>query len=308
MKILIMNIDSVIPNIALEKIKLYHKTRGDEVWEDFPLMQAVADKIYVSCVFDWNKQYMIDGNPLVFNNDKVLIGGSGWDINVKLPEEIEEMKPKINYGFTTRGCIRHCKFCIVPQKEGMIRATGDIYDLWDRKSKVVVLLDNNILALPEHFFKIASQLKNEKLRVDFNQGCDHRLLTPEIAKELMSLKYKFELKFAFDHISSKATVKRAFELLYSAGMKEDKTRWLCYVGPDDTFDSIYERLLILKEHHQLAFVMRDRRVKSNPEYLALYDWTATPEIWKKTSSIFEAIENSGMKSRYKLENGKIVKR
>jgi hypothetical protein len=124
----------------------------------------------------------------------------------------------------------------------------------------------------------------------------------------MSLKYKFELKFAFDNIANKASVKRAFELLYSAGMKEDKTRWLCYVGPDDTFDTIYERLLILKEHKQLAFVMRDRRVKANVEYLALYDWTATPGRWKKTTSIFEAIETSDMKARYKMVDGKILKR
>jgi hypothetical protein len=161
MKILIINIDSVIPNIALEKIKLYHQTRGDKVWENFPLMSGEADKIYISCVFDWNKDNCY-GWGIVDIDQRILIGGSGWDINVKLPEEIEAMKPKINYGFTTRGCIRHCKFCIVPQKEGMIRATGDIYDLWDRHTKTIVLLDNNILALPEHFFKISSHRKSQR--------------------------------------------------------------------------------------------------------------------------------------------------
>ncbi|GAH92586.1 unnamed protein product, partial [marine sediment metagenome] len=84
-----------------------------------------------------------------------------------LRPEIEEMKPKINIGFTTRGCIRKCPFCIVPEKEGKIRVVGDIYDFWDREGTELIILDNNILALPEHFKMICTQLKQENLKVDF---------------------------------------------------------------------------------------------------------------------------------------------
>ena len=37
------------------------------------------------------------------------------------------MKPRINFGFTTRGCIRKCKFCVVPKKEGMVQAAKNGY-------------------------------------------------------------------------------------------------------------------------------------------------------------------------------------
>lgn len=51
----------------------------------------------------------------------VEVGGTGWDLKKRLPPEIENMKPDdtlygIDYGmgFTSRGCIRNCKFCVVP--------------------------------------------------------------------------------------------------------------------------------------------------------------------------------------------------
>ena len=53
MKVLIINIDSKIPNLALHKIALYHQLKGDDVVWDIPLIKA--DKIYVSCVFTKNR-------------------------------------------------------------------------------------------------------------------------------------------------------------------------------------------------------------------------------------------------------------
>jgi hypothetical protein len=54
-KILIINIDSKIANLALKKIEKYHSDRGDEIIWNFPLARNYVDKIYVSCIFDWNK-------------------------------------------------------------------------------------------------------------------------------------------------------------------------------------------------------------------------------------------------------------
>ena len=108
MKILIINIDSKkIPNLALKKIEKYHLDKGDEVMWDMPLFAHLSDKIYVSCVFEKNKKQCETWGT------RAEIGGSGYDINSKLPEEIENIKPRINLGFTSRGCIRNCKFCIV---------------------------------------------------------------------------------------------------------------------------------------------------------------------------------------------------
>ena len=53
MNILLLNIDSTIPNLALKKIEKYHKDRGDEVIWDMAIEQV--DKTYVSCIFPKNK-------------------------------------------------------------------------------------------------------------------------------------------------------------------------------------------------------------------------------------------------------------
>jgi hypothetical protein len=273
MKILLINIDSSIPNIALKKIEKYYKDKGHEVIWDFPLSASFCDKIYVSCVFDFNKYKCIQWEGIA------EIGGSGYSLSKSLPAEIDNIKVKINYGFTTRGCIRNCYFCIVPQKEGKVHVVGDIYDFWDGESKEITVMDNNILAIPEHFKSIIKQIKKENLTVDFNQGLDHRLLTDELCKELVSVKNK-EIRFAFDDLRYKATVLKAIQILKKYGRDKFNTRWYVYVGEKDTFESVYERLSILKENKQGAFVMRDKKVYDNPIYIALSSWANTMGAFK----------------------------
>jgi hypothetical protein len=266
---MLINIDSVIPNLALAKIAMYHEGLGDEVIWDMPLIKA--DKTYVSCVFDYNRHRCGEWEG------KAKIGGSGYSLEVKLPPEIDAIKPKINYGFTTRGCIRNCPFCIVPRKEGKIRIEGDIYDIWDGKAKLLTLMDNNILALPEHFKLICGEIKKENLMVDFNQGLDCRLLTEELALCLKSIRLD-ELRFAFDDISIYPAVERTVALLGKVGLP--KARW--YVYADENFDSALERLLILKRLGQRTYLMRDRRIYHWPKFIALARWGGhMPMLTKK---------------------------
>jgi radical SAM superfamily enzyme YgiQ (UPF0313 family) len=151
MTVLLIDVDSQIPNLALKKIEKYHLDRGDEVIWHNKFLYGQVDKTYVSVIFSWNK-YKAE------QFSKADRGGTGWDLTAKLPKEIEEVKPKINLGFTTRGCIRRCQFCVVPQKEGNISVEGDIYDIWDGTSKEIELLDNNIMAMPH----LKCQQKNTK--------------------------------------------------------------------------------------------------------------------------------------------------
>jgi len=254
--ILLIDIDSIIPNLALKKIEKYYLDKGEDVIWNMPLMKYNADKIYVSCIFKENKYLCDEWEGLA------EIGGSGYDLQKRLSPEIEAIKPKINMGFTTRGCIRKCHFCIVPKKEGNIHAVGDIYDLWDGKSKKLIIMDNNILALPEHFFKISRQLKKENLKVDFNQGLDHRLLTPQICTELASLKHSKEIRFAFDNVKNEKTVRKALAMLKKHGIRSWRTRWYVYIGESDTIETVNYRLNILREARQAVYIMRDSKVKN----------------------------------------------
>jgi hypothetical protein len=250
MKVLIINIDSKrMPNYALKKIEKYHLDKGNEVIWDMPLYIGYVDKIYVSCIFEKNKNKCFDYE----NYDNCFIGGSGYDIIEKLPEEIERVKPRINLGFTTRGCIRNCPFCIVPQKEGKIRIVGDLLDLWDGKSKDIILLDNNILALPKHFKLICRQARENNIRLDFNQGLDCRLLNQGIIDDIKSIRHQ-ELHFAWDNIGDYQEVREAIDLLQKNNI--NRCTWLMLTGFNSTLEEDILRAKYLRDRNQNAYVMR----------------------------------------------------
>lgn len=280
-KILLINIDSKkMPNLALHKIAKYYLDKGNEVVWDNPLMGLNADRIYVSCIFTKNRVKCLEWE------NRAEIGGSGWSIIKKLPDEIESIKPHINLGFTTRGCIRKCEFCIVPQKEEL-QIVGDIYDIWDGKTKDIVLLDNNILAFPKHFKLICSQLRKEKLRIDFNQGLDHRLLNEDIVNELKTIRHS-EYHLAFDQPEYLTTVERALKLLKQGGI--NRCNWLVLVGFNTTFQEDLDRLHFLKENNQNAYVQRYETCYSRPEYIRLARWVNQHHIFQAmTFNQFKAI-------------------
>jgi len=262
MKIHLIDIDSTIPNLALIKVRKYYQDRGYEVIYNFPLLIRPEDKIYVSCIFKENRpqaaQYLIYPNA--------IIGGSGYDLNVRLPEEIEAVKPRINYGFTTRGCIRKCKFCIVPEKEGDIHITGDLLDIWDGKSKDITLMDNNILALPDHFKKICRQARENNIRIDFNQGLDHRLLTYEIVLELKRTSIK-QYRFAYDSPSMRQSVNRAIALLKSVGINQ--SMWYILVGFNTMLKEDVTRINHLRFTGQRAYI---QRYSKDRKYIPMARW------------------------------------
>ena len=272
MKILLINIDSKIPNLALKKIEKYHRDKGAEIIWNNPLFRDIVDKIYVSCVFKKNKPQTAEWE------NRAEIGGSGYSLEKTLPPEIEEIKPRINLGFTTRGCIRHCNFCIVPEKEGGVRIVGDLMDLWDGKNRDIVILDNNILALPEHFRLVCKQARENKLRVDFNQGLDHRLLTLEIIHELKTIRHN-ELRFAFDRLSYLPSVERAINLLQSANI--NRCTWYVLAGYDTTYREDLERVEYLKIRGQNAFIQRYETCYADKKYIALARWVNQHHIFQK---------------------------
>lgn len=273
MNILIIDIDSKIQNYALAKIDKYHHDKGDDVTWNMPLMRWDADKIYVSCVFTKNKHLCDEW----VGQDNVMIGGSGYSLSIELPDEIEAVKPRINMGFTTRGCIRNCSFCIVPKKEGMVHAVGDLLDLWDGEARDVVLMDNNILAMPNHFKMICQQARDNKLRLDFNQGLDHRLLADDICKELKSISH-VEYKFSFDSPKMYGSVGKALDILRRNGIKQ--STWFILVGYDTTFDEDVARLDYLKENGQSAFVQRYETCYHEKKYIQMARWANQHHIFK----------------------------
>lgn len=282
MKVLLINIDSKLPNLALKKIEMWHKQRGDGVVWDMPLGVDGADQVYISSIFTKNRDHIKEHYDL--SNPKVMIGGTGWDCTVKLPVEIEEVKPRINYGFTTRGCIRNCPFCLVPKAEGNIKVVGDIYDLWDGKAPSVTLLDNNILALPEHFALIINQLVREQLSVDFNQGLDIRLVTSRICELLEQVKLSKELRFAFDFPELEPIIRERVALIRQYKIRKNPFFYVL-VGFNTSFDEDLHRLYVLKELNCRAYVMRHENTPREKRYLRLAQWAN--QFWTFVKYDFE---------------------
>jgi hypothetical protein len=265
MIVLLIDIDSKpqYGNLALKKIEKYHRQSGDDVIWNLPLWSTCADKIYVSCLFKQNK---CKAETWQNWGSKVLIGGTGYDLSVKLPPEIEEVKIFENFGFTTRGCPRRCWFCVVPQKEGDIHVVGDIYDFWDRNSRKIVILDNNILTLPDHFLKIAHQIKINNLHVDFNQGLDMRLLTPALIKALQGLRRK-QYRFSWDGNEDRTDLLKKIHRWFG--------RAFIYVLVGHLpFERDLEKLNIIKSIGHNAYAMRLEKIRKERRYIRLAQWTS----------------------------------
>lgn len=241
MKVALIQVDGKMPNLALMKLAAWHKKKGDDVTV-LDMSHLLFDRVYAS---------------------KVFVGGSGYDLKSELPPEIEAMTPdyakfKTDYsiGFTSRGCIRDCGFCIVREKEGTIREVP--FD-WISHHKVI-LLDNNFLASPLWKGKLEYFIR-QKLKVCFNQGLDIRLIDSENAKLLAQVLYydlhfkKRRLYFAFDSPSLEPIVREKVALLNKEGITSRHLMFYVLVGYDTTFEEDYHRFKVLDSLGCLPFIM-----------------------------------------------------
>lgn len=204
------------PNYALMKISAWHKARGDEVewWQ--PLLGY--DVVYSSKVFDFTPE-----NPYLPSD--TIKGGTGYGLYQDLPEEIDAVFPDYSMyscdyaiGYLTRGCPNHCRWCVVPKKEGNIRPYRRWQDLVRQDTDKLVLMDNNILASDFGLEQLAG-LTGSSYRIDLNQGMDARLVTPEVAEVLARLKWMRFLRFSCDQESQIEPIYHTCELLGKYGVR-----------------------------------------------------------------------------------------
>lgn len=156
----------------------------------------------------------------------------------------------------------------VLKKEGKITVVGDIYDIWDGKTKEIELLDNNIMGLPTHFEKIWGQIKKENLKLREN-GLDIRLLDKEKAKILASIKH-YDYHFAFDNMQDRIYVEKGIKILKEAGIV--KSCFYVLVGFNTTYEEDLDRLNLLRSYKQNAYVQRYHYKNGNLFYIALSRW------------------------------------
>ena len=278
------------PNLALMKISAYHKAQGDGVEWCMPINHY--DIVYQSKVFDNAILPDIDWIP---NADKVIRGGTGYGLDNKLPEEIEHIYPDYSiypeltentaYGFLTRGCPRHCRFCIVGDKEGLkSMKVANLSEFW-RGQKNIVLLDPNILACKDRM-DLLDQLIGSRAVVDFSQGLDIRLTNEAVTEKLNRIRVK-RLHFAWDNPNQDLTpFFKRFTEAYNRKSCSGKVVYVL-VNFNSTMDQNLYRIYTLRELGYDPYVMIYDKPNAPKEIRNLQRWVNNRFIFRKCKTFEE---------------------
>ena len=272
------------PNLCLMKLSAYHKARGDHVewWRP----DGYYDRVYKSRVF--TDTYSKD-TITVTNADEVICGGTGYGLGPNLPDAVEHTYPDysiypqfsgIAYGFLSRGCPRNCGFCLVSDKEGRRSIqVADLAEFWNGQ-KEVKLLDANLLACPDHE-KLILQLAESRAYVDFSQGLDIRLITPDNVALLNRVRTK-AIHFAWDNpdIDLTPDFRRFLELTAIKNVRKRKVYVLTNYG---------------STHEQDLYRVETLRHMGYDPYVMVYDRPSAPPItrqlqrWVNNKRIFHTV-------------------
>lgn len=261
------------PNLALMKIAAYHKAAGDDVEWWNPLYNAKYDRVYSSKVFDYTPDNL-------YLPPCTIRGGSGYrdiPIDQALPPEIDDMSPDYSIypdcdyaiGYITRGCPNHCRWCIVPEKEGAIRPYKTWGQLIRSDSDKLVLMDNNILACNYGVEQLESMI-GSGYSVDLNQGMDARLIDSKIANILAHLTWIKYIRMSCDSRPQIQAVMRAADLLGANGIKPYRL-FVYLLVTRDVEDAAYrvEQLKRLAGINIYAQAERNTRLGITPNKLQL---------------------------------------
>lgn len=242
------------------QVSHHHKTKGDQVEQYNHFQHQKYDKIYAFSLFQFtDKGYC---------TKDMIKGGTGFDIKSKLPVEIEESPLdysifpdcKTSYIWFSRGCIRHCPFCVVHEKEGHIYPTEP--KNLNPNGEYVTVMDNNFFANPE-WKEAVNTLIDWGQPVDL-QGFDIRIFKPEHGEALQKLRPYKQFKFAWDNPKDDLTKKIEDLKLFIKPYK-----LMCYVliGYNSTIWEDLYRVEKLRELKVDPFVMPfDRAVKYQRDF------------------------------------------
>lgn len=274
------------PNLCLMKLSAYHKAQGDSVewWRP----EGRYDLVYKSRVFtDLYSKDTIN----VTNAERVICGGTGYGKPDKLPDAVEHTFPDYGlypqfpdtaYGFLSRGCPRSCPFCIVSSKEGRRSVKhADLSEFWNGQREIK-LMDANLLACPDHE-ELLAQLAESRAYVDFSQGLDIRLITPDNVALLNKVRTK-AVHFAWDdpNIDLTPQFQRFVEL---TNIKSDRRR------------RVYVLTNFNSTHEQDLYRVNTLRALGYDPYVMIYDRPGAPPVtrqlqrWVNNKRIFHTVHD-----------------
>ena len=302
-----------------ENLDTYDKVTISKVFMDTEIPFEPEDK---SLKTESTIDLFYKDNPIL-NLPNVQYGGTGfyYDRSPRLEEDIEHImpdyhlyddwvkqqidngtKPKdLTYytdwsiGFTTRGCIRQCKFC-VNKNYKKCELHSPLSEFVDESRPYICLLDDNILACPK-WRDVFNELAKTGRRFQFKQGVDERLLTDEKCEVLFNCKWIGDRIFAFDNIKDKDLIINRLEMIRRHTNQVIKFYTFCAFNHDNPnhydeafyrkdIEDLLERVKILMEYGCLPYIMKYKDYETNPYrgfYNAMAWWCNQPSKFKKQS-------------------------
>lgn len=253
------------PFLGFLKLSAYHKKQGNEVdytenndyakW-DPDLIQITSPFTYAWKPVHESIEFYMEQHP----DAEITVGGIyathfqsrvqnlGVKVHPGLVEEAEGILPDYalvpkwdtSILFSSRGCINSCQFCAVPKLEPEFKARDTIVDLLHPDFKAVILWDNNFLASP-YWKKIAGEIRERNLLVDFNQGIDVRLIDNDAARIIASMKTKL-VRTAYDTIECADKIEKGTKELLKANINGRKILAYVLFNFRDSPDDLLKRL------------------------------------------------------------------
>ena len=257
--ILLIQVDGRLPNLALMKLSRYYKEKGKNVVlvRGRTFIKRV-DEVFASCIYNSRASMEHMRALRSYYGDDIKAGGSGVDLMLRLPQEIEdlpadyELYPELAdraIGFLTRGCPHKCPFCVVPTKEGDVRKVSDFSSLLGKRRKKLILLDDNLMA-HEASEEMLEKMASLGLQVNFTQTLDFRHINKKKALLLRAIdcmNTRFtrpNYYFSLNNNKRLSLISSKYKLFGFNG--RDNVEFICMYGYDTTLAQDVERFRFLR--------------------------------------------------------------
>lgn len=211
-------------------------------------------------------------------------------------------------GFLTRGCIRHCPFCINKLEDRIFPYSNLEWFLdeeRDQKGRLVrpyiYLWDDNFLAAEPAVWRARlQQLIDTGRPFQFRQGLDERMLAQspygeEMAKMLSKTKYHGDFIFAFDNWKDRPLIEQALKIWKHYNPNKG-TKFYLFCGFKQSADNrekfyrdiweIFQRIKVLMTYGCVGYIMRHEDYHNSPIpniYIQIARWCNQQAFYKKMS-------------------------